>query len=182
MRITEMVKVLAQLVVRPASAHCNTQDGPVVVAGRRALTTGNLNHALVWVHQDAEGEVRAAYVAAATALETERTAAELRFLETLVRLHRAGEGAGFTGIKPAGTPQAPAVTAADEALAEGTLAPLEPMLPDDQRAEVARRFATTLALRDYDVDDVAAGRDFVGAYVDYVHYAKHHAIAPAAVR
>lgn len=175
MTITRTLRALVRLVVQPASAHCDTEDGPVVAAGRRALTTGNVNHALAWVHQDAEGEVRGAFTDALAALGTARIGAERRFLETLVRLHRAGEGAGFEGIKPAGTPQPPAVTAADQALAAGTLAPLEPLLADEHRPQVARRLAVALALRDHDVDDVAAGRAFVSAYVDYVHHAAHHA-------
>ncbi len=175
MIITRTLRALVGLVVQPASAHCDTEDGPVVAAGRRALTTENVNHALAWVHQDAEGEVRDAFGAALSTLGTARIAAERRFLETLVRLHRAGEGAGFDGIKPAGTPQPAAVTAADQALAEGTLTPLEPLVGGEHRQEVARRFDVALALRDHDVDDVTAGRAFVGAYVDYVHYAAHHA-------
>ena len=171
MRIIDRLRALVQT----ASAHCDTEDGPVVTAGRRALLTGNVNHALVWVHEDAEDEVRAAYVVAGTTKGPGTVAAERRFLETLVRLHRAGEGAGFAGIKPSGTPWPPAVTAADRALAEGTPAPLEPLVEADARQDVARRFAAASALRDHDVDDLKTGREFVEAYVDYVHFALHHA-------
>ena len=35
------------------------------------------------------------------------------FIKTLVRVHRAGEGAPYTGIRPAGTDLGPAIPAAD---------------------------------------------------------------------
>ena len=180
MGIIDRVRTWALLAVQSASAHCDTEDGPVVAAGRRALRTDNVNHALAWVPETGEDEVRAAFVVARTTNGQGSVAAERRFLETLVRLHRAGEGAEFTGIKPSGTPWPPAVTAADEALAAGSFAVLEPLVDEAHRTSVAERFGAARALRDHDVDDVAAGRAFVAAYVDYVHHALHHVTAPAA--
>lgn len=182
MTISHILGRIAALLVQPASAHCDTEDGPVVAAGRRALGTGDLNHALPWVPEAAEAETRAAFEAARTAPGTGRTAPdsgrpalERRFLETLVRLHREAEGADYTGIKPSGTPLPPVVTAADEALEQGTMAPLEGLVDADHWAELAARFQAALASRDFDVDDVKAGRTFVAAYVSYVHYAGHAA-------
>lgn len=176
MTIKDRLSILVRKLVQPASAHCDTEDGPVVAAGRRALAAGNVNHALPWVHEGDEAGVRDAFRAARTADRAERATTERRFLETLVRLHRAGEGVGFDGIKPAGTPQPAAVTAADEAIATGDLTPLATLVEEEYRAGVAKRFATAVALRDHDIDDVAAGRAYVGAYVDYVHHAAHHAV------
>lgn len=179
MSITGRLQALVRLVVQPASAHCDTEDGPVVTAGHRALLTGNVNHVLAWVPEADEAEVRAAFTAARTATGDEAAAVERRFLETLVRLHRASEGAGFTGIKPSGTPWPPVVTAADRALAEGTPAALEPLVEASAWPDVSRRFVAARALRDHDVDDVATGRRFVAAYVGYVHHALHHAAQTA---
>ena len=49
---------LALAVVRPARAHCDTMDGPTVADGRRALETGEANHALKWVDDAHESELR----------------------------------------------------------------------------------------------------------------------------
>ena len=176
MNIRHRLIALARSLVQPASAHCDTEDGPVVGAGRQALGTGNVNAALPWVREADEAEVLDAFGAVLAAEAADRAAAERAFLETLVRVHRAGEGAGYDGIKPAGTPQPPAVTAADEALAAGDLAALAPLVDEDHLVDVSQRFATALGLRRYDVDDVAAGRRYVDAYVEYVHYAAHHPV------
>jgi hypothetical protein len=175
MNILYRLIALARSLVQSASAHCDTEDGPVVAAGRQALGTGNVNHALPWVRAADEPEVLDAFGAVLVADAADRAAAERAFLETLVRVHRAGEGEQYDGIKPAGTPQPPAVSAADEALAAGDLAVLAPLVDEDYLGEVARRFAAAGALRRHDVDDVAAGRAYVGAYVEYVHHAARHA-------
>ena len=101
MTFTTFLRTLASpitsLVIRPASAHCDTADGPAVVDGRRALSQGNVNIALKWVMSEGEDELRAAFDRAqrVRAVGGEAAAlAEQWFLENMVRIHRAGEGAG----------------------------------------------------------------------------------------
>jgi hypothetical protein len=160
---------------RPASAHCDTEAGPTATDGRRALETGNVNHALKWVPVESEADVRAAFDQAladrgAGGEVAER--ADHAFLEALVRLHRAGEGADFDGLKPADTPVEPVVAAADRCIGVGSLEPLEGLVPDDRLPELERRFAAAMSVKDFDVDDVAAGRRWVEAYVSFFKYAE----------
>jgi hypothetical protein len=172
-RLTAVARSLAPLLVQPASAHCDTEDGPAVQDGRRALETGNANIALKWVHPEGEQEVRAAFDAALAA-RSEDTAdqAGRRFLETLVRVHRAGEGAAFDGIKPTGTDLPPEVVAADAALEAGTIDPLRGLIPDERWPELEKRFAVVLAKKGFDVDDLDAARDYVASYVHFYKYAE----------
>jgi hypothetical protein len=44
--------------------------------------------------------------------------------EALVRVHRAGEGAPYTGLEPAGTAVEPGIAAADAALKAGSVEPV----------------------------------------------------------
>src|SRR3546814_9818388 len=96
-----------------------------------------------------------------------RIVADQWFLENLVRIHRAGEGATYTGIQPVGTPIDARVRAADEAVATGTLEPLTVLVPQEQVSELERRFAEVLARKDFSVDDVDAGRSYLEAYVGF---------------
>lgn len=172
-RLTTGVRSWVSLLVQPASAHCDTEDGPAVQDGRRALEMGNANIALKWVHPEGEDEVRAAYDDARAARgEDGADQAERRFLETLVRVHRAGEGAGFDGIKPTGTDLPPEVVAADAALEAGTIDPLRGLIPDERWSELESRFAVVLAKQGYDVDDLDAARDYVASYVHFYKYAE----------
>ena len=173
--ITTTARALARLIVQPADAHCDTEDGPAVTDGRRALASGNINHALKWVSAGSEDEVRRAFAEALTLRVGGGTAAEradLTFLETLVRVHRAGEGEGFDGIQPTGVDLPPQVVAADRALDEGTIEPLRSLTPADRLPELQRRFDAALAARDFDVDDLPAAREFVEAYVQFFKYAE----------
>ncbi|MBR0674130.1 DUF6448 family protein [Neoroseomonas soli] len=162
---------------RHADAHCDTMDGPTAVDGRKALTSGNLNHALKWIGPKAEAELREVFEPSLRVrkLGGEATAvADRLFLETLVRLHRAGEGAGFDGLKPSGTAIDPAVAAADAAIASGRMDPLVGVAPKDRLPELERRLQAALALKDFPVDDVAAGRRYIDAYVKFFKYAEGH--------
>lgn len=175
MLIHRIVTLLAGL--RPAivHAHCDTTEGPAVTDGRTALATGNLNHALRWIPADGEAELRDVFGKACTVRTLGTDAAELAdrlFLEMMVRLHRAGEGVGFTGIQPAGAQVDPVVAAADEALVRGSDVDLLAMVAPERRAELDERFRAALALRDVDVDDVDAGRRYLAAYVDFVKHAE----------
>lgn len=163
---------------RRASAHCDTLDGPAVRDGRQALRTGAVNHALKWVQAQDDAEVGQAFALSRRVRDLgpdARDLADRYFLETLVRLHRAGEGEGFDGLKPSGTVLDPRVVAADAAIDTGDLAPLVALVPADDVAELSARFDRVLALREFDVEDLAAGRAFVAAYVDFFTFAEGHA-------
>lgn len=173
MKVTKLIR----LVVRTASAHCDTEDGPAVADGRHALETGNVNIALKWVHEGDEPEVRDAFARAVAVRDLSPEAHDLAdryFLDVLVRSHRAGEGAGFSGIKPGGTNVAPQVVAADQALDGGDIDPLRGLIAEERWEELERRFDRAVALKDFDVDDLVAARNFMQAYVSFFKYAEGH--------
>jgi hypothetical protein len=156
-----------------ASAHCDGMDGPVVVAAQRALESGNVDLVLVWVRAADEPDIRQAFAqtqAVRTLSPQARALADRYFFETLVRVHRAGEGAPYTGLKPAGRDLGPAIPAADKALQSGDVEPLVALLTHAVAHGVRERFAAANAARRYDVHDVAAGRSYVEAYVPFIHY------------
>lgn len=156
-----------------ASAHCDTMGGPVVQAGQKALESGDINYALVWVQPKDEAELKRAFGETRSVRSLDGKAASLAdnyFLETLVRIHRAGEGAPYTGIRPAGTDLGPAIPAADTAVKNGSSAAVAKLLSDAMSAGLKERYEDLIRKRDYKPDDVAAGREYVKAYVRYLHY------------
>lgn len=172
-----LTESLTNLLVRTASAHCDTADGPAVTDGRRALDSGNVNIALKWVGLEGESEVRKAFERASRVRATGGEAAALAdqwFLENLVRIHRAGEGAGYDGIKPAGTVIPPQVRAADEALDKGTMEPLSGLIETERWAELEKRFNHALALKNFGANDLVAARTYMDAYVSFFKYAEGH--------
>ncbi len=154
-------------------AHCDGMDGPVVFAARKALDSGNVNLVLIWVRKNDEREIRDAFqkTQAVRKLGPEaKVLADRYFFETLVRIHRAGEGAPYTGLKPAGRDLGPAVPAADKALADGNVEPLVKLLTRSVNEGVHDQFARVRSKRNFNKDNVEAGREYVEAYVSYIHY------------
>jgi hypothetical protein len=175
--------VAAAFAPATATAHCDTLDGPVVNAARIALDSGKIEPVLAWVQPDDEAGIRDAFARARAVRKGDKAARELAdqwFFENVVRVHRAGEGAPFTGLKPAGTPD-PAVAAADVAIAAGDPKALEQLLVRAVR-EALHEHTARLKKESPPASDVAAGRRWVAAYVPFVHWAEgvHAAAAGAA--
>jgi hypothetical protein len=152
----------------PASAHCDGLDGPVVAAARKALESGDPNPVLIWVQPKDEAEVRQAFTEAVAVRKVNAKARQLAdryFFETLVRIHRAGEGAPYTGLKPAGRDLGPAIPLADKAVASGTATELSAFAAKEVEKGVGEKFADLRRKRDFWPDDLAAGREYVASYV-----------------
>jgi hypothetical protein len=157
-------------------------DGPVVKAAQAALETGDVNLVLVWVHAEYDAEIKAAFkktLDVRKAGPEARSVADTYFFETLVRLHRQGEGAPFTGLKPAGRDLGPAIPAADKALETGDVEPLVKLVTGEVESGLRRHFQDAARRSRYEKSDVAAGRDYVRAYVEYIHFAQRLHLAAA---
>ena len=156
----------------PASAHCDGMDGPVIKSAQQALDTGNVNRVLVWVQHTDEAQIKDAFRKTLEVRQLNPSARELAdhyFFETLVRVHRAGEGAPYTGIKAAGRDLGPAVVAGDKALETGSVEPLAQLLTHAVHKSVGGQFKEVMAKKNYKADDVVAGQAYVKAYVEYIH-------------
>src|SRR5512134_1184412 len=163
------------LIPRAALAHCDTLDGPVVKDARVALDAKDATPVLKWVSHEKEGEIREAFQHAlgVRALGPEaRSLADRFFFETLVRVHREGEGAPYTGLKPAGTAVDPGIAASDTALETGSVDPLVKLVSAELDKGLRHRFARAVEARKHAAESVERGREYVEAYVEFVHYAE----------
>lgn len=176
-------KVLAAVVgigislsaVGQAWGHCDGEDGPVITEARAAIEAGEVTPVLKWVPAGDEPTIRALFamtLAVRGESDAARQVADQHFLETLVRLHRAHEGAPFTGILPSGTPVSPAIAKADAALASGEVDALADAVAEAVRAGIKERFAAAHTAQAHQGESVEAGRTFVQHYVSFVHYVK----------
>lgn len=157
----------------PALAHCDALDGPVIKAAQKALETGNVNLVLIWVRPSDEQEIKNAFEQTIRVRKLGAEAQQLAdtyFFETLVRVHRAGEGAPYTGLKPAGVDRGPAIPAADQALETGSAEPLLKLLTETMHNGLHDTFTDAKSKKDFSKDQVNAGREYVQAYVTFIHY------------
>ena len=155
-----------------AEAHCDTLERPVVKTARKALASGDVTPLLKWVSADDEQMIRTAFhkTLEVRKLGTQaQDLADMYFFETLVRIHRAGEGAPYTGLKP-GTAVDPAVALADKALETGSVDKLADTLSQAMVKGIRDRFQRALESQKHADENVSAGREFVEAYVMFTHY------------
>lgn len=178
-----LIFALSALSSTAAFAHCDGWDGPVVLDAQKALAKGDVNLVLPWVRKVDEPAIREAF---SRTLEVRnlggaaRKLSEQFFFETLVRLHRAGEGASFTGLKPAGLELGPAIKAGDKALETGDIKPVWTLLSDTVHAGLHQRFEAAQKAKSFKPEDIEGGRRYVAAYVNYIHYVEglHEAAGP----
>jgi hypothetical protein len=170
MWVIAIIAVLALPVA--AMSHCDTLDGPVVTEARTALEKGDITSVLKWVTKENEKEIREQFdktLKVRKQSDEARQLADTYFFETLVRIHRAGEGAPYTGLKAAGTVE-PSVAAADKALESGSVDSLVSMINNAAAKGIRERFERTKEAKKHADHGVEYGRKFVEAYVDFTHY------------
>jgi hypothetical protein len=152
-------------------AHCDTTGGPIIPEAITALEKGEITPILKWIKKENEEEIKTAFtktIAVRTMGPVARELADRYFIETLVRLHRAGEDAPFTGIND--EPVEPIVAMADKALADGSVDKMIGRISEDLAEAIREKFKKALQAGKNKDKSVEAGRKFVAAYVTYMHY------------
>lgn len=166
------IKITTAVITGALSLWFVVQSGPVAVAARQALKTGRFEPIQIWVGQEQEPELRQAFQKCLAVRRMDGEAKDLAdryFLETAVRLHRSAEGMPFTGLKPA---QAlpPDIAAAEKALAVGDISEIAHFLEAEMKKEIKEWFDKAIKAKKHKDESVAAGREWVDAYVKYVIY------------
>jgi hypothetical protein len=160
------------VLVGAAYAHCDTMSGPVAVAAKKALESGNINLARIWVGESQDKELEERFNECLSVRKLGGRAKELAdkyFIETVIRLHRQAEGMPFTGVKPA-QPLPPDVAAAEKALQTGNIEIVTDLLNEEIKVGVQKWFEQAMQARKHKDESIEAGREWVDAYVKYVVY------------
>jgi uncharacterized protein DUF6448 len=156
--------------------HCDSLDGPVVTAARQALEADDVDLVLPFVPEQAEAEVRAMFARVQPARELGQAAREVAdrlFFETVVRVHRAGEGAPYTGLKPAGLDVGPVIPLAERAIETGSAQPVADYLTGVLNDELKHRLEVVNALAAVKDQSVAQARTYVEAMLGFQVYSHH---------
>lgn len=178
-----------------AWAHCDSIEGPVVQDARIALEKGDPSPVFKWVSEEYEPEIREVFkqaVAVRAKGNDARNLADRYFFETLIRIHRAGEGEAFEGLKAASSVD-PGIVAADTALQSRSARQLVEHISVAVSEGIQKRFEIALERKKHAAESVEAGREYVEAYVSYIHFVEeinriashgaphgHHASKPSA--
>lgn len=169
-----------------AQAHCDALGGPVANAAQKALEDGNVNPVLAYAPAAVETEIRAAFEKSRKVRELGPDAqalADQSFMETVIRLHRAGEGAAYTGLKPAGIDYGPVIPAAEHAVETGDLTKLKAILNEEIEHALSERLAHARQLQKASLEPTTAAevphaRARVSAELGFITFAEtvHQAV------
>lgn len=155
--------------------HCDSLDGPVASAARTAIERVNVFYALPWVPKESEDEVREAFEHVMHAREQQpdaRRVADRWFIETVVRLHRVGEGSSYEGLRPAGADPGPAVRLAERAIADGDAEELGEFLEEEMEDALESMLERVLRTAKADPRDTAAMRRHVREKLAFLRLAE----------
>jgi hypothetical protein len=155
-------------------------DEPIIKTAQKALETGDVKLVLAWIQKKDEAELKQAFKKTREVRKLNPIAKELAnryFLETFVRLHRAGEGTPYTGIKPAGSELGPAVKAADKALESWSVDNLLELMTETVVHGIREHYERASTLKKHTGHSVEAGREFaeVRSVVNSGHQTFHAA-------
>lgn len=167
------VLAAALVLVQPARAHCDSEQGPVAAAALKALETGDVSLVLPYVKPDAEKELTAVFK---QSLQVRRTGGEAKeladryFIETAVRLHRQGEGAPYTGLTDEAIPEP--ILAADQAMATGSLNKVDSLLTQALENGLHEKYEAVVKAREEAkrLGTVEANRERVEAELAFEKY------------
>lgn len=165
------VTAMLFFVSMPASAHCDSYDGPVIKDAVKAIETNNVNLVFKWITQEQEAEIKNLFDKTYSLKKGDKeiySIVEKHFLETLVRLHRETEGAPYTGLKPAGTTKQ-IIVLSDNAIENKDIDDLLGKLNNHIGTVIKEKYHKVETLNKVKNNSVEEGRAYVEAYVDYTH-------------
>lgn len=163
----------AFLTATPAEAHCDSEKGPVATAAHEALEKNNVNLILPYVQPESEAELTAAFKETMSVRKMGKSAQSLAdryFVETAIRLHRAGEGAPYVGVTDEETPES--ILAADKAMNTGSTTELYAMLDTAMKKSIETRLVEVDEARENaeKLNTVEAHRERVEAELMFEKY------------
>ncbi len=151
-------------------------DGPVVRAARQAIEKRNVNLVLPWIKKESETELEHAFKKTLQMRNLGNGSEEFAdhwFYETAVRLHREGEGAAYSGLKPTGLDTGPVIPLAEKALETGNVREVTDFLSNLVADEVQKRFDNVISKMNYDINNVDAAREYVQAMLRFLLFSHH---------
>lgn len=163
--------LLLWMIPQNSFAHCDSYDGPVIQDALKALDQDKVELVYKWISEEQEEEISGLFHKTVQYQNQDKEVYQLlekHFLETLVRLHRKGEGAPYTGLKPAGT-TAPIIGMTDKALKDKDPETLFRNLGGHIEKVIREKYEKAQQLSQVQNDSEEQGRAYVAAYVDYTH-------------
>lgn len=155
------------------SCYCKSKNGPAIRAAMKALETGNVNYVLIWIPEDSEKKLKNLFEKTFCEYNVGKDAADISidwYLETVHRLCRLCENRQYIGSKTAGLDESPVILIAEKVIETEDEKEAIRFIPKAYRDDFRYHFHQVLEKKNYDVNNISAGRTFVTAFNDFIVY------------
>ena len=148
----------------------NPQNGPVRKAAEMALVTGDADYVLLWVLKESENTLKNLLEKTCCERNSQKYVQNNSpdwYFETVNRLFERSWKTDFSGRDSGGFDENPIVRMVQRAIESGEINELCRIVPQPERDDLMQRFIDLIHKRNYDLHNLAAGRAYVSAFLDF---------------
>ena len=153
--------------------HHDAVNAPDMKAAKMALETGNANYVLIWVPEESENKLKNLLEKTCcerSARKNMQNCAIDWYFDIVSRFYSANKGALYTCLKPGGLDESLIAVKVERAIETGNFEEIIGIIPDAHAADVRERFHHVMDKSNYDRNNIAAGRAYVSAFIDFLTY------------
>lgn len=143
-------------------------------AAERALETGNANHILIWIPEESERTLRNLLERACCERRIQKDANNpvIRwYFNTIRHLHAAYCGHQNLDISTKTPEERKIISIAERACESGNFDEITTVVQNASWGEMRQRFQDLMKIRQYDAENIAAGRAYVSAFIAFIVHA-----------
>jgi hypothetical protein len=142
-------------------------------AAMRALETGEAHYILIWIPEASENTLKnlleKAYYERYTQ-KNARTHIVDWYFTTVNNYHSGYYGPRNLDISTKTPEEKMIISLVERAFESGNFEEIGTIIPDTPTGEMRQRFDDVMKMRDYHVENIAAGRVYVSAFTDFIEF------------
>ena len=153
--------------------HPHSRNGLLMKAAQMALVTGNVNYVLIWVPEKSENTLKNLLEKTCcerNARKNMQNCAIDWYFDTVCRYFSANKGALYTYLKHGGPDESLIALKVERTIEIGNFEEIIGIIPNTHAADVRERFHHVMDKSNYDRNNIAAGRAYVSAFIDFLTY------------
>lgn len=149
----------------------NLPNGPGMDAAKKALETGKAHHILIWIPEELKSTLKNFLEKACCERNTRKNvhghAVDWHF-QTIHRLQSLYYGPHNLNITTKEPEEKAIILLVERACEGGNFEEITTVIPDTPTGDMPQRFNDVMKKKNYDVENIAAGRVYVSAFTDFI--------------
>lgn len=151
----------------------SVHNGPVMSAAKKALETGKAHHILIWIPEASENTLKNLLEKACCERRIQTDGYDHIidwYFATVRRFHSVGYGPRNLNISLKTLEEKTIISLVERACESGNFEEIAMVIPDIPAGELRQQFNDVMKKRNYDVENIAAGRVYVSEFTDFIAF------------